>query len=653
MSRRQESYLRLETLGHLSDHYSDVASVSGRPSSRSSDDESQWELDSNSSKESTLAVVFDKRPPPGLRASNGTTSRSISGRSNVSDLDEYSINSSLAKKPYVAHDDTSQSQTFNVSQLRPAKDLRQTRHPLALTPGAWVQRAGSEYCMSDSSKALEFSGAISPNEQYKVRSGYSGERHPATIPAAPSMVTNDPAQVNQPRTMSDRGDKQTSQRVSYSSYRSPTPSYSQTAFRPTSTYSAYCPREAEPSQELRDHTVRTPISLCESPSTYYGVDTSEDDDARSNYSNATSQPPQPANHPSSTYVNGPLPSQFPPRRPSTRAMTHVDGVDFEMVSTAIDHTPVSMHTPIPIPAPAPTNFVSLAHGRGRQISTSSIYSRSSRSPSPAYGAYRDPDLLCQKPPSFLQRVQARLERSVHEKLVTAGWRSLPSFDVIKVEKSPTGYKQMWPEEGQKGAAGGEKETQPRAPRAETRKERKEDWEISSSSEAEIESEAELFHAKQGLLKTSRLAPQGSPSNLRVDTSLTNSSVPVGVVELKTLMEPPAGGQKDEEEYSPMRVAKDMECTTCQPQRWSQTQLPRAQSSMSLYQDQDEGSDLKRTRSSATLTREQVQFASLPSPLEDLWQPFPYDNRRNLPSQAEQQDVARRHTLTRKKGMQLR
>ncbi|TGJ86736.1 hypothetical protein E0Z10_g2050 [Xylaria hypoxylon] len=746
ISRRQESRLRLETLGHLSDHYSDVASIGGGSSCGSIDDESQWELDSNSSKASTLAVVFDKGPPPGHRMEKSLASESMrpsssGARSDVSSFEEHrvsSMNSSLAKKPYVIHGDLSQPHTFNTSQLRPAKGLRRTRHPSVLRPGATPQRAGSEYGVSDSSMVTGEYGNGNGDHN-------TGLRHPAVLC---------PGQESRSRAMSDCGDEPISKHISDSSYRPHKPSYSQTAprvgrtSRYISTYSAYRPQETKPSQGLQDHTIRASVSLCESPYTYYGNDASNDDDARSNYSNATySYAPRPANnlssrrskHSTQRGVDDQRSSQFLPYHPSAGAVTRVDGVDFEMVSTAVNRAPA----PITITSPASTSSISPARGRGRQTSTSSISSRSSRSPSPAYGAW-NPDPPRQNPSSFLQRAQARLERSVHEKLVKAGRRPAPSFNVIKVEKSPTGDVQMWrEEEGQKGVApppsikgswrerikklqegqepahvGGRGDgiqlTAP-APPTEKQRRHKESWEISSGSEAEIEFDAKPFHAKQTHVKASRLPAPGASSvsamrrgpDLRVDTSFADSPVPAVVTEFevprnqygsavnfKTPLDPPVfpsdGGRRDEEsgagglaptqssddslflgggksgmrhpasysffssEYAQRRVTAEMEGASSQPPRSSQAQLPRAQSSPSLYQeDQDKGAELSRTRSSVALTWEQVQFASLPSPLEDLWHPFPFDNRRELPSQMRHQDAVKRRTLSKKKGMQLR
>ncbi|GAW14520.1 hypothetical protein ANO14919_039230 [Xylariales sp. No.14919] len=772
MSRRQESYSRLGALGHLSDHYSDVASVGGRSSAWSTDDESQWELESNSSKASGLAVVFDKGPPPGYQARKSTVSESTrasspGGRSDVSGRSEHHVLSSLAKKPYVIHGDAIQPRTFDTTQLRPAKDLRRTRHPSVLRPGAGSRRASSEYGVSNSREAPGFPISVRPNKQCKGQGRHRGRQRPETAPTFPSTVNDEyadkglqhpavlrPGQAHRPRVTSDYGDQPMSKSISYSSYKPQEPLYSHATTqdkhtpRSISTYSAYHPPEAEPSEELRNHSIRTYASLRESPSTTYGGFSSEYDDARSNYTNVThSHSPQPASHLSSRRntpsigenVDDQQPPQFPPRHPSAGAIARVDGVDFDMVSATVDRAPAFIATPISPPTPAPTQSISATRGRGREKSISSTYSRSTRSPSPAYGAW-NPDPPRQRRPSFFKRAQAHFERNVHETLVKAGRRPAPSFKVIKVEKSPTTDVEMWPEnEGRKSVAssppdkiprrerfgsiqGGQElvyvghggtEVQPAAPAPGTEKpgEGEEDWEISSDSEAGIESETELSRTNQRLSKAPRPTPRGTPSasamrrrpNLRIDTSFdfnfdfnlvpAATSRRSSALDFKPLPEPPSPPseeeQKDESdaarlpsaqssddslflgsrdggirgpashsffasEYAQRRIGAQMERAASHPQRSSNSPPPRAHSSASPYREsQDDGAEFSRPRSSVALTREQVQFAALPSPLEDLWQPFPFDSRRDLPSQTMQRDAAKRRALSKKKGIQRR
>ncbi|KAI0875986.1 hypothetical protein GGS24DRAFT_453130 [Hypoxylon argillaceum] len=403
-------------------------------------------------------------------------------------------------------------------------------------------------------------------------------------------------------------------------------------------------------------------------------------------------------------------------------------------------SPIAAPTPTPAPVPirksVPAHTPHTSHGRGRQTSASSQYPRS-RSCSPAYGAWQS-DHPRQRRPSFIERTQERIERSIHEHLVKAGQRPLPSFKVVKVTKSategelwgesreyppPVPPKDEWIERIEKlvvlddarGGGGGSRN--PAAPE-ETRV--AEDWDRSPGSKAEAKAEAAFFRAQERHWKASRRSAvagardaaftsetgKGIP-HLRIHTDIRNGSVPIGtalttphndsyssaVVDSETSLEPPSfsfeGGDKHQEnaahrltssrardasrgsdnslflgrgnsamdspanysffssEYAQRRVAANMDKyeITQRPQ-----QHPPTHSSTNPHQGgQDEVAKSRGNRSCA-LSREQLGVASLPSAFEDLWQPFPFDDRCRLPSQAERQDVAaERSSLSRNHG----
>jgi hypothetical protein len=712
-------------------------------------------------------------PPPGLQIKKRAAGESM--KPTVSSGWDSSMSSSGEDGIQV---ETSQPQTFKTSQLRPAKGLGRPQHPMKSRPGPSLTRAASE-CGHDAFTTTPKSPAIirpSPNELYRTQSSYPGEQHPTTAPALSSRPMNEhngdntqtrprhpsilrPGTAMPSRSMSDCGNESTLKRMSLTHYEPETLLYSQPAprsnqtARPVSIYSAYQPPVAQPDQRQRDHTVRASVSLYDTSNHSYGGETSDDDDVRSNYSTATySHVPRAGAHPSRrgaqstrqtkfAEVYNQRNSQVQACRPPSRSITRVDGVDFEMVSSAVASTPAPALAAAATPAPMPPSV------RGRPTSAaSSTYSRS-RSPSPAYGAWES-DRPRQKRASFLDRAQERIERSINDKLVKAGRRPLPSFKVNRVEKSPTEAVAMWegkslpppPPSSQAQASPRERiptpqggtyvehrERRPMATtstgakhRPERQGERRESWEISSGSEAEDETElffsmqyqsrAPILPAPASALRAAAapIMRRGTPE-LRINTSFAN--VPVGVAELEAPLEPfPDFNVEDEVEgaptlprnddddslflghgqsgirhpasysffssdYAQRQVAARMETDqiaqqprkkqhpSTQPQMRSQAQLPRVQSSASMYRSGEEVEvELPRTRSSAALSREQLGFAALPSPLEDLRQPFPFDDRRSLPSQTGhevvshlqgQQNDNTGRTLTRKKGRQLR
>ncbi|KAI1426599.1 hypothetical protein F5Y12DRAFT_271695 [Xylaria sp. FL1777] len=646
VSRRQESLLRLEALGHLSDHYSNITSTNTRSSSRSMDlnDESQWKLDINiNNKTRTPTVIFDKPPSPRHRVNK----RMVGEGAMPSTLDEHSSMFNLGKicvfpntiplanEPCRTHSDGGQLQAFNTAQLRPAKDLRRTRHPSK--PGTGSQSSGSEPSASDSSKAPE-----ALNEQYKVQD------HSAVL--CPGQ-----------------------------------PSYTPTAPNGNHTYR------------------RASISLCETPSSYdYAID---DDDTRSNCSNSTYLY---ARRPTKDLLSRRGAQSAPGARPlPPQAEVRVDGVDFKMVSAPVASTYSSAPAPIPISAPThaptPTPTISSTNGSERRVSTSSIYSRSS---SPAYGAWES-DQPRQKRPSFLERAQARLEHSFHEHLVKAGLRPPHSFNVLKVEKS-SGNRPK--DEARKSAVLSRSTgVQPTASNTRAKKRQsKETWDISSGSEAELEAEAEMSQVKQRLLRAASppsVTPAGGTAptcsvrrgpSLHVNTSFEDSSVPLGIVELQASKNHDCGSvsgyekplelpavpfdrydDSDTDGLAPTNSSNDSlflghgkssmqsaasssffaseyaQRRAASMERDQEAQQPsQAQSSAMHQEDQDKESKVNRAKSAPPLSLEQLQFAALPSPFEDLGQPFPFDNRRDLPSQTKQQDTSRR-TLIKRKDIPLR
>ncbi|KAI0600015.1 hypothetical protein F4775DRAFT_590734 [Biscogniauxia sp. FL1348] len=66
----------------------------------------------------------------------------------------------------------------------------------------------------------------------------------------------------------------------------------------------------------------------------------------------------------------------------------------------------------------------------------------SREPSPSRGAWYS-EHPRQKRPSFIDRAQERMSRSIHEHLVKAGRRPPPSFEVISMSKSPVEDVASW------------------------------------------------------------------------------------------------------------------------------------------------------------------------------------------------------------------
>ncbi|KAI8631974.1 hypothetical protein F5Y19DRAFT_381460 [Xylariaceae sp. FL1651] len=590
-NRRRESIARLEALGHLSDYYSDVASVSGMSDNGEIDidDQSQWDVDSDTS---TVAVVYHKPPPPGLqtkrrRASEGMIPDLTSRASGTLGSGQGHImpNEPSTNEPHI-HAEQGQPQTINTSHLRPAKGLTRPRHPTILRPGAYVQPyAVSEYGDDDSPTTPDLPENLCSgfNALHNAWGAYSGEsaaqpRHletPPTIPSRAMREVSDKELLRAPRhptilcpgakTTSDYDNKSTSNRMDYGSHKPQTPSYAQpmlrnsNASRPTSVYSAYQPSASKPNQGQNDHTVRASTSLYGTPNADYGDDPSDVDDTRSNYSTTTySRAPRPISRTSRSSVQstrvGELSemsnqrnSQVQAYPPPSAATRRVDGIDYDMVSLARTRTPAA--------APLPTDF----HGRGRQTSTSSTHSRS-RSPSPAFGAWKT-DKPRQKRASFIDRTQERIERSINEHLMKAGRRPPPSFKVRSVEKSPTEDVAMWrnqssalpspmpwPESSEASTVQVARQTRfsnssrdsviPAYESQRTQKRGKwaQMFELSSDSEAEDLFFTKPYQARWGQAAATPVAQENSPGrpvNSNTMAVPTPSHIPVGIAELET------------------------------------------------------------------------------------------------------------------------
>ncbi|KAI1186519.1 hypothetical protein F5B17DRAFT_360013 [Nemania serpens] len=651
VKRRRESLLRLETLGHLSDHYSGVANMSRESIAGSIDveDSNHWELGSDSSGDSTDAVIFVKAlppPPPGLQAEKPTGSQSarlglLDGHPGTSERGEDRVlpaSSPLAKKPYVVRSETSEPQIFNTAQLTPAKSLRKIQHPAALTPGFGSR---SEYDNGSSPVIPALSAAVKPTpmiESSEAQVASINELHPATTAAGPSGTV---------RECHDQSDR-----------------------------------------TLRRHTIHASGSLCQSPSTYQRGDSREEDgDAHRNYSMASSRRGRYSTREAGfTPENNQLLTQA---QPPPRNTVSVDGVEFEVVSPL---PPASIATTITTSTPAPAPDPPAEGGRGRSQKPAASPHPRSRSASPAYGAWQS-DHPRQRRRSFLERAQARLQNSLHEQLVKAGRRPLPSFKVNSVIKSPSGgggtryegkrylgpvppppvppvTKEAWLariEKLTRPARAQERESAGAIP-AEMKGKGK-------CAERDIEDEAAPFYAQErpswALRNPSSMhAPNSAltpptpekkrgTANLRIVTDAPNFSRPVVREALtpesyeyksssddslflghaKSGPRNPAGYSFFSSDYAQKRVAADIERGKESQQQQKQRHSSAQAVAASLSRENNDGktAESRKSQTSIPLSREQLGFAALPSALEDLWRPFPFDDRRGLPSQAKPQE----------------
>ncbi|KAI1159775.1 hypothetical protein F5B18DRAFT_558327 [Nemania serpens] len=751
--RRRESHLRLEALGHLSDHYSGVAGIGRESIAGPIDlyDGSQWELGSDSSGDSTDAVIFVKAlpPPPSPQAKKRPGSESarlgsLDGQPGVSEhVGEDRVvpppSPALAKKRYVVRAEASGPRdSFNTAQLIPAKSLRKTQHPVVLTPGLGSRR-GYAGGGGGSSVVPGLPAAVKPmlREANEAQIARIDEQHLKTTPASPvgavSEYKGDGVAVILPGREGRSG-------------------------------ALYECRDQKSHKPRRD-TICASGSPRESLSTHHGGGVREEDgDARGNHNMASSiHAPRPSRHGAHltreagfTRENKQLSSQAHSYRPPPGSRVSVDGVEFEVVSplppTSIPApapTPAPISTPAPtagsasvltpapaIPAAAPNPPATGGRGRSQKQSAASTHPRP-RSPSPAYGAWQS-DHPRQRRPSFIERAQTRIHNSLHEQLVKAGRRPLPSFKVHSVTKTPSGHggdryegkkqdlgrppplppvtKEEWLARVEKlirptRAAEGDSASATPAEMNENG-----DWEALSS---DSEDEDELFYAQKrpawaSGIPLSMHAPNSAPTppiperkkgmaNLRNYTDVPNFSRPV-VVEAPTPesydyssstepqmpLEAPLGGPKENlykggedsrvaskkasddslflghetggprnpagysffaSDYAQKRVAADIERD--EESRQQQKQRSSAQFSATPSRGDLVGkAESRRSWSPIPLSREQLDFAALPSALGDLWRPFPFDDRRGLPSQGRLQDAAGGCAVSQKKAVEL-
>lgn len=667
------------------------------------EDSTQWDLGSDSSGDSTDAVVFVKPlpplPPPSFQAEQGMGSESarlssLEGHSGTSKLGEYHVapvSLSLAKKPYVVGNEASEPQTFNTDQLRPAKTLRKSQHPAALTPGLGSR---GDYGSGSSPTVTNFPTAVKPGPEARIA------QHPETTPAGPSGAVSE---------FEDDGIAQTRHA-----------------------------NRSGASNKSRDQNSHRPQrhTICASRS---GA-REEDRDARSNY--CTVSPPREA-HPfrNSTHSmreagftpeNNQPSSQAQPYRPPPGNTVSVDGVEFEVVSPLLPTSNSARTTtsnPTPAPAPPPNG----GRGRSQETRAASPHPRP-RSPSPAYGAWQS-DHPRQRRRSFIDRAQTRLQNSLHEHLVKAGRRPLPSFKVHSVTKTPsedvgTRYegkrpdivpppRPMPPVTKEEWLARVEKLLGPmRAKEGDSASATPAEKDKGNWAEPNSDRDNDgLFYAQEHPLRDSAIhlsmhAPNSAPNphvperkrataNSRVYTDVPNFSRPV-VAEAVTpesyeyssftnLQKARLGGpRKDEDrggedgraaskkasddslflglenngprnsagysffssDYSQKRTAADMERDEDTGRR-QQRQGSLAQSAVGSSRDGHDGkAGSRKSHSPVALSREQVDYAALPSAFADLFRPFPFDDRRDLPSQARPRDAVREDDLLREKAVEL-
>jgi len=553
-NRLRQSQLRLETLGHLSEYYSDVASEA---ESIGVDDQNHWEADSDTSQSSTAAVLYHKPPPPGFETK---------------------------PEKVLPSEGAGESQTSRTSQLRPAKVLRRDIHPAVLTPGPIPNSALTEYDGDDEFSATEWRMLEEP-QRVPGNDDQGQPYHPENLFRPGSVVP--------PNTSSDYGSHR--KQKSYDNYilrshphAQPVPQAANVS-RPVSIYTAYRPAavHSEPAPR-RGCTSHASVSPHDTADRDYGDNIGEDD-AHSMYSPA-------AYLHTSRSINQRSMHTTPAMQGSIVAETDMhtsaqfEAYQFPLPSASrasFENSGFSM-PPYATVTPLRSTTVASVSTRGRQESMSSSRSiRRSRSPSPAYGAL-DPERPRQKM-SFFSRAQERIERSVHEHLVKAGRRPPPSFKVNWVEKSPGGEEHFRPnpwdgyDDGaysqnivpvpspQRQASWGERvdmvyqqglgygqgigsknSSQPLPPglvdaalgkrtRPDNRLQRRDSWEISSGSEEEAKLERYFAKPhKPRLVQLSRSTPGSTRSGLRIDTnvghfdSTSNLNIPTGnISELET------------------------------------------------------------------------------------------------------------------------
>ncbi|KAI0508634.1 hypothetical protein F5B22DRAFT_658946 [Xylaria bambusicola] len=623
------------------------------------DDENQSELARNRSNASTPAIDLDKPLPPIPRVEQRTVGN------NEEPGQHYDMSSTDHRDFAYTQGGSAQAPNISAAQLKPAKNLRRPRRyaivgPETLFQGAPISSTPSKGSnkSNNADRAEQHIAAISttPSKVKSEDNSGSGDevehRHPAVLR---------PGQAARSTTARDQSTKPMSEHSSRSGSGPQKASYAQSsrcdqdATRPATKYSAYRPDRSGMDQRSQGHVVRSSVSLHGAPSAHYKDADEDDDDARSAYSSATySCTPRRTDYSSSAEQDSlSIPSNDVS---SSRDVTYVDGVPFEMVSAPV--TPIPSPTPVPTPmAPSPAP----SRGRGQHVSSRSSRTQS-RSPSPAYGALT-PHRPRQTQPSFLERAQERLENSVNKRLVKAGLRTPPSFSVLKVEKSPSSASLIPQEQENATSSPSLAETSWRArierlqkrseqppilPPLPKKQRRRDSWEISSESETELMSR----NAVPADAVRKRL-------NLRINIDVGDGAIadvaqsqerskhfiprkPVGDADSNTSTE-----YSDDSLFLGRGSTKRRENSSFFASEYARKRAASMARGQTTELSQEENGESKKAQSSAPLSREQLQFAALPSPVEDLHKPFPFDDRRDLPSQTLQ------HTSAKKGGMQLR
>ncbi|KAI1740123.1 hypothetical protein F4680DRAFT_448317 [Xylaria scruposa] len=526
------------------------------------------------------------------------------------------VNFIHANKPYVV-----QSINRNTSQLIPARD--QNRCPDASKPGPISQRPQSEY------------------------------REASTRSLHPEVLTPEP-------------EREIPKDVDYFKHQPLQPSYAHTS-RPTAVFSAYRPPQSNRSERSQDHIIRNSISLCESPETYH----EDHHDAHSSHNNVKSShtpsplaySPRQDRHLTREYsfleTNTARVAQAQRRRPRSQASVRVDGVGFNLVSNK--PTPISSLPPTP--SSISLSLLSSSSTRSRRSSTVSVCSV--KSDNPGYGAWSPspirPGPLRPRKDSFINRTKAHIERE----LVSAGWKTPPSFKVHSVTKSCSNLG-MWE------AGGGKKSSTP----AVTPPSNEPSWaermqkinpEFPHAGHRErMPSEQSVDQWRAGL-PACALSPcplKKKRSGLRLDTNFTNAPIPQGIAELEAPLDnPPNSKEYSDDSYDSLflnRSVRHQSSAPMFPSKYAQTQavavntekrggaaqwrhpsaqdqVPRAQSAMSMHHWSRD---------------ERVDPRAVPPPLS-LGQSYHSDDRRSLPSRNQQHNGVNRRVLTRKKGMLLR
>ncbi|KAI0817106.1 hypothetical protein GGR55DRAFT_3447 [Xylaria sp. FL0064] len=589
-------------------------------------------------------------------------------------------------------EDGVQLHTFNTSQLKPSKSLARPQIPSILKPGAWNQSAGTEYCAAKAPGNVGGKDVVQNNRQQS-----------ATVSASQSEV------------VSDYGNESTAKHEGpYSGFKPQEPSYIQTgtrgdnASRPVSPYMPYRLQTAGPSQRPGEHTSHASAVLCESPDNYYGDCPVEKDDKRSIRGNTP--------YPYVPRPTAPVPREGAQSAPQTKSIPRkplpvmrIDGVDFVMVSAQVPrtfsphptHVPASTRTSTPAaaPIPAPISLSDRSRFRDRPISVMSMASQSSsRSPSPAYGAW-DSEQPRQRRPSFLERAQERLEHSINDRLVKAGIRPLPGFKVKRVEKPTLGKIPGDRGDGVRNpvalnimATSASSRIMPPGTIARLRKTKStEKWDISSDSEAELEAEVERIRRAS---KTLPPTPVSTSPNKRGPVSHIGTNFVGGSLPGKFVAYQPSKKQSRDchtafhRPLKPSALASEVTCNVARSvstrssdeslflgenkggmkfaavesffsSEYAQAQRDHAakrQQELSLlpqksFRDRVSASMKQADRgveASRRFSWEDDQVS-----VEVVERSLPLNDRYSLPSQIRQDDPARKRTLSRKKGMQLR